>query len=126
MAFELEGVREDESDDEEDDETKFDEETWGDEEEIVEEIEMSPEDLATWRKFNPTMEDDLLTTGGAWGDGQPQEDGMGGMGDSTNLADLILEKIAEAEARKEGQFMTGAIEEEAFELPPKVIEVYTK
>lgn len=125
VAFEFEGVRDEESEEEED-EAKFDEETWGDEEEIVEEVEMSPEDLATWRKFNPTMEDDLLTTGGAWGDGQAQESGMAGMSESTNLADLILEKIAEAEAKKEGQFMTGAIEEEAFELPPKVIEVYTK
>lgn len=125
-AFEFEGVR-DEDESEEEDDKKYEDETWGDEEEIVEEVEMSPEDLATWRKFNPTMEDDLLTTGGAWGDGQAQEgSGMGGMGESTNLADLILEKIAEAEAKKEGQFMTGAIEEEAFELPPKVVEVYTK
>lgn len=128
-AFEFEGVR-DEDGSEEEEEGKFEDDTWGDDEEIVEEVEMSPEDLATWRKFNPTMEDDLLTTGGAWGDGQAQEGsgmgGMGGMGESTNLADLILEKIAEAEAKKEGQFMTGAVEEEAFELPPKVVEVYTK
>ncbi len=123
-AFDFDNAR-DEDSDEEDDDVKFKDEEWGDEEEIVEEVEMSPEDLETYKKFFPTQEDDLLTTGGAWGSGEGAEDsGMGGQ--STNLADLILQKIAEAEEKKENQFMTGAVEEEPFELPPKVVEVYTK
>lgn len=112
------------SDDEAGAKERFGEEVWGDEEEEVEEIEMDPNDLETYKKFFPSQEDDLLRTGGQWGAGE--EGGDAGMGGETNLADLILEKIAEAEARKEGQFLTGAIEEEEFELPEKVKEVYTK
>lgn len=47
----------------------------------------------------------------------------------TNLADLILEKIAEFEAKQSGQepnVMGGGAPEDAVQLPMKVIEVYSK
>lgn len=101
-----------------------DAEAWGDEDEVVEEIELAPEDLETYSKFFPTQEDPLLRQG--WG-GEADDDEAG---DSTNLADLILEKIAAHEAaqggRGDAQFMAGAVPDDNFELPPKVIEVYTK
>lgn len=99
-------------------------EDWGDEDEIVEEIELDPEDLETYSKFFPTQEDPLLRQG--WGGEADDDEG----GESTNLADLILEKIAAHEAsqggRGDAQFMNGAVPDEDFELPPKVVEVYTK
>lgn len=52
------------------------------------------------------------------------EDGQG-----TNLADLILEKIAAHEARQSGQqpvIHGGGEPAEAIELPAKVVEVYSK
>ncbi|KFY81956.1 hypothetical protein V500_10934 [Pseudogymnoascus sp. VKM F-4518 (FW-2643)] len=99
-------------------------EDWGDEDEIVEEIELDPEDLETYSKFFPIQEDPLLRQG--WGGEADDDEG----GESTNLADLILEKIAAHEAsqggRGDAQFMNGAVPDEDFELPPKVVEVYTK
>jgi essential nuclear protein 1 len=48
-------------------------------------------------------------------------------GESVNLADLILEKIAAHEAAQERRENNlGPPDEEDYELPPKVIEVYTK
>ena len=46
----------------------------------------------------------------------------------TNLADLILEKIAAHEATHTGQplMQGGGPPEEALELPEKVVEVYSK
>jgi hypothetical protein len=51
-----------------------------------------------------------------------------GDGDGTNLADLILEKIAAHEAGQSGQpiIYGGGEPEEAVELPAKVVEVYSK
>lgn len=51
------------------------------------------------------------------------EDGQG-----TNLADIILEKIAAHEAGQSGQpvIQGGGEPEEAVELPAKVVEVYSK
>jgi essential nuclear protein 1 len=99
-------------------------EDWGDEDEIVEEIELDPEDLETYSKFFPAQEDPLLRQG--WGGEADDDEG----GESTNLADLILEKIAAHEAsqggRGDAQFMNGAVPDEDFEMPPKVVEVYTK
>jgi essential nuclear protein 1 len=94
-------------------------EAWGDEEE-VEEIEVDPEDLETYKKFMPDEEDDLLKHG--W-DRRPTGDEP--EGDSVNLADLILEKIAAFEAKQSGEPQPGALDED-YELPPKVVEVYTK
>ena len=49
-------------------------------------------------------------------------------GQGTNLADLILEKIAAQEATQTGQPIVqgGGPPEEAIELPAKVVEVYSK
>lgn len=96
-----------------------DDEGWGDEEEEeVEEIEVDPEDLAMFNKFNPEF--DPATLLGAEAD---DEDGAG-----TNLADLILEKIAEHEAQQgqERVIMGGGAPEDAVEIPGKVAEVYTQ
>ena len=49
-------------------------------------------------------------------------------GDSTNLADLILEKIAAHEAAQSDQpvVMGGGAPEDAVEIPAKAIEVFEK
>lgn len=94
-------------------------EAWGDEDEEVEEIEVDPEDLETYKRFLPDEEDDLLKHG--W-DRRPTGDEE--QGDSVNLADLILEKIAAHEAA-ESRGAAGAPDDD-YELPPKVVEAYTK
>ena len=96
-------------------------EAWGDEEEEVEFDELSPADQAMFAKFMPEQEDQLLKTG--WG-GEAIEDEEG----TTNLADLILEKIAEKEAMeaKLGDGQEPKPVDDDFEIPPKVVEVYTK
>lgn len=106
---------------EDDEEEPFeDAEAWGDEDEEVEEIELAPDDLATFSKFFPTEEDPLLRQG--WGG--EAEDGEEGQG--TNLADLIMEKIAAHEAGQgEGpRNIPGPVDD--VEIPGKVVEVYTK
>jgi hypothetical protein len=85
-------------------------EEWGNEEEDVEETELSPADRAMFRRFFPTEEDQLP---------------------GTNLADLILEKIAAHEAAQAAnggrpQGVPGPIGEDLDEIPEKVAEVYTK
>lgn len=117
-AFDFESRFEDEE------EPYEDAEEWGDEDDIVEEVELAPEDLETFSKFFPTKEDPLLRQG--WGgEAEEAEEGHG-----TNLADLILEKIAAHEAAQSGQNpgargIPGPPDDE-FEIPPKVVEVYTK
>ena len=105
----------------------MDEDAWGDEDDVVEEIEVDADDLETFNKFvAPTMKEDPLLTHG-W-DGKLGEDGdTGGDAQGTNLADLILAKIAQKESALQG----GEVEdvnpvEEEYELPPKVVEVYSK
>ncbi|KAL6891111.1 Bystin domain-containing protein [Trichoderma longibrachiatum] len=97
-----------------------DEEAWGDEDEMVEDVEVDPQDLDTYRKFmGDEEEDDLLKHG--WdlkGSGEAQ-------GESVNLADLILEKIAAHEAAQAGGDNVRPPDDD-YELPPKVVEVYTK
>ncbi|KAL2754313.1 hypothetical protein ACRALDRAFT_1081400 [Sodiomyces alcalophilus JCM 7366] len=107
-----------------DDRQYDDEEAWGDEEEEVEEIELDPEDLETYRKFFPDAGDEpsAMLRDAGWGS-KGQDEDMGG-GGGTNLTELILEKIAEheaAEARREA-----GVPDESYELPPKVIEAYSK
>jgi essential nuclear protein 1 len=110
--------------DEEEDEPFADGEAWGDEEDVLEVDELTPDDQAMFKKFFPSQEDELLRTG--WGGGASAlEEGPG-----TDLAALILEKIAEheaAQARKNGgdQGGPGPIDDD-YEIPPKVVEVYTK
>lgn len=112
----------------EEEETYEDEEAWSGIDEEVEEVdvdELAPEDLATFNKFFPTQEDPLLRQG--WGG----EDDGGAAGEDegqgTNLAELILEKIAAHEAAQGNgaRDIPGPIDEE-MEIPPKVVEVYTK
>ncbi|KAH7150130.1 Bystin-domain-containing protein [Dactylonectria estremocensis] len=109
-------------DDEADEENKTydDDEAWGDDDEVVEEIEVDPNDLEMYKKFLPDEEDDLLKHG--W-DLKPSG---GEEGESVNLADLILEKIAAHEASQSRRDHQMAAPDDDYELPPKVIEVYTK
>ncbi|KAL2015475.1 hypothetical protein VTK56DRAFT_5381 [Thermocarpiscus australiensis] len=101
-------------------------EAWGDEEDVVEDDEVDAADLDTFNRFiAPTMDDDPLLTHGWDGrpsDGDAKDQGPGG----PNLADLILAKIAEKEAMQGGRQEDVNPVEEDYELPPKVIEVYTK
>lgn len=93
-----------------------DEEAWGEEEEEIEEIEIDPNDLATFNKFIPTDEDPIHWPG--------QEEQPSGPG--TDLAALILEKIAAHEAEHPSNVQGGGHPEDAVELPAKVVEVYSK
>lgn len=56
----------------------------------------------------------------------PQEPSADGEG--TNLADLILEKIAEYEAKQSGEpfVQGGGPPEDAVQIPAKAVEVYEK
>jgi essential nuclear protein 1 len=121
-AFDFESRLEGEEDEEEQTFEEFEE--W-DEEGEVETIELAPEDLETFNKFFPTQEDSLLRNGwpGAGGEEEADE------GPGTNLADLILEKIAAHEAAQAAnggaRNEPGPIDED-FVIPEKVVEVYTK
>ncbi|KAL6855823.1 Bystin domain-containing protein [Trichoderma novae-zelandiae] len=103
-----------------------DDEAWGEEDEMEEDVEVDPEDLDTYRKFmGDEEEDDLLKHG--W-DLKPSGEAQG---ESVNLADLILEKIAAHEAAQAGGGGGGGggnvrAPDDDYELPPKVVEVYTK
>jgi len=99
-----------------------DEEAWGEEEEEVEEIEIAPDDLAMYNKFFPQEEDELLKKGWPGVAEETEEESAG-----TNLADLILEKIAMHEAGQDRSMRNepGPVDED-FEIPEKVVEVYSK
>ena len=117
-AFEFERSLRDEEDSDEEAAIPEDDEAWGDEEdEEVEEVEVDPEDLAMFNKFNPEFDPATLLAP------QSAEEG-----ESTNLADLILEKIAQHEASQaQGHVIRGGgAPEDAIELPAKVVEVYTQ
>ncbi len=80
---------------------------------------MDPNDLDMFNRYLPAK-GDLLTQ---------QLPGIDtGESQGTNLADLILEKIAAYEATQTGQRpVQGTGEpEDAIELPAKVVEVYSK
>ncbi|EGP90414.1 unnamed protein product [Zymoseptoria tritici ST99CH_1A5] len=103
-----------------------DEEAWGSEEE-VEEIEVDPNDLEMFNKFNPSFDPSTLL--------DPKNDTPDdeAQGPGTNLADLILEKIAAHEARGGAaddniphHVQGGGDPNDAVELPAKVVEVYTQ
>ncbi|KAJ5692036.1 hypothetical protein N7462_001459 [Penicillium macrosclerotiorum] len=104
------------------DDDKFDNDGWVDEEEEIEEIEVDPNDLDMFNKFMPggNDEDPIFA---------PREPGA--QGQTTNLADLILEKIAEHEAKQNGEtggpfIQGGGLPEDAVQIPAKAIEVYEK
>lgn len=99
-------------------ELENDDEAWGDDDSAAEEQDVDPNDSDLFNKYmqQPTRQDPVSPSAHE-GDGQV-----------TNLADLILEKIAMHES---AQSRTPAVHgggppEEAVELPMKVIEVYTK
>jgi hypothetical protein len=94
-----------------------DEEAWGEDDEEVEEVEIDANDLAAWNKFIPTDENPIVWPGE---EAQPQ-------GPGTDLAALILEKIAAHEAgdgavQQPREIMGGGAPEDAVELPAKVVE----
>ncbi len=110
----------------EDDEEQIIEEyeEW-DEEGDVEPVELAPGDLATFNKFFPSQEDSLLRNG--WpGVNDRDEDERPGI----NLADLMLEKILEKEAfdaaNEGGAHKSPGLADEDFEIPEKVVQVYTQ
>ncbi|KAL2816759.1 Bystin-domain-containing protein [Aspergillus granulosus] len=116
-AFDFESRFEDE-DVYSDDEGRFNEEQWDDEEEIEEVVD--PNDLDMFHKFVPRGEEDPIFN--------PRGTDTGGQ--TTNLADLILEKIAEHEAKQAGHsgpiIQGGGLPEDAVQIPAKAIEVYEK
>ncbi|EEH39078.2 bystin [Paracoccidioides lutzii Pb01] len=109
-----------EEDEREDDGEQYGEDEWADVEEEVEEAEVDPNDLDTFHKFVPRGEEDPIFNPRNPDD---QEQGQG-----TNLADMILEKIAAYEARKgdQPQIIGGGEMENAVELPAKAVEVYQR
>ncbi|KAL4904241.1 hypothetical protein BDW74DRAFT_155353 [Aspergillus multicolor] len=117
-AFDFESRFEDE-DVFSDDEGKFNEDQWDDEEEI-EEVEVDPNDLDMFHKFVPRGDEDPIFN--------PSGPESGGQ--TTNLADLILEKIAEHEAKQAGNagptIQGGGLPEDAVQIPAKAVEVYEK
>lgn len=95
-----------------------DDEAWGSDDDEVEEVDVDPADLATFNRFLATDDNPIV-----WpGDAAPAPGG------ETNLADLILAKIAEHEAANPSQpaIHGGGDPEDAMELPAKVVEVYSK
>ena len=109
----------------EENENYDDEDAWGSDEE-VEEVEIDPNDLDTFNKFNPSFDPStlLLPKNDA-----PDEEAQGS---GTNLADLILEKIAAHEAQQEAgaeglpPVRGDGPPDDAVELPGKVVEVYSQ
>ncbi|KAF1835559.1 rRNA processing protein-like protein Bystin [Decorospora gaudefroyi] len=97
-----------------------DDEAWGEDDEEVEEVEIDANDLAAWNKFIPTEENPIV-----WPGEEAQPSGQG-----TDLAALILEKIAAHEAEggqvQNPKVQGGGAPEDAVELPAKVVEVYSK
>ncbi|KAK6501111.1 snoRNA-binding rRNA-processing protein [Arthrobotrys musiformis] len=96
------GEWEDESDEDDDDQYQ---DEYGDDE-VVEEVRVNEEDEELFNKFLPSTSE------------RP----------AISLADKILEKIAQHESSLHAKGSHGGmdIDEERAELPPKVIEVYTK
>ncbi|RKF56458.1 Uncharacterized protein C13G1.09 [Golovinomyces cichoracearum] len=101
-------------------------EEWGDDEnKEVQEVEVA--DIEAFNKFFPQEQDLLLKKG--WG-GQINEEDDESNGRETNLADLILDKIAAHEvtqcgnaARTQAAFRAP---DQEYRLPEKVVDVYTK
>jgi essential nuclear protein 1 len=93
-----------------------DDEAWGEDEEEVEEVEIDADDLAAYNKFMRTDDNPIV-----WPGEEAQPSGQG-----TDLAALILEKIAAHEASdgavKQPEILGGGAPEDAIELPAKVVE----
>lgn len=101
------------------------EEAWGSDEEVGE-VEVDPNDLDTFNRFNPSFDPSTLL--------QPRNDAPDdeSKGPGTNLSELILEKIALHEAQQDAsgegrpQVQGGGDPDQAVELPAKVVEVYSQ
>lgn len=115
-----------------------DDEDWLPEDEgQVEDVD--PEDLAIYSKFLPEGAEFAdfapslanLSTNGRTTNG-PREDHGETQGQTTNLADLILQRIAEKEALQdpssttEKRYIGGGAPEDAIEIPLKVAETFSK
>lgn len=117
-AFDFESrMGEDDAEDVQVDHFDDDDEGWGDDDDNqVEEVEIDANDLAAWNKFIPTDENPIV-----WPGQEAQASGPG-----TDLAALILEKIAAHEATggqaQQPEIMGGGDPEDAVELPAKVVE----
>jgi essential nuclear protein 1 len=87
--------------------------------------EVDPNDLDMFNKFMPGGNDEDPIFGTRQPGEQIQQQ-------TTNLADLILEKIAEHEAKLNGEnvggqyVQGGGIPEDAVQIPAKAVEVYEK
>lgn len=108
-----------------------DEEPFGSEDDVVGGDEVDVKDLDAFNKFIPPSIDQSIITGlGGTSEAPPVQAGDDGKG-GTNLADLILRKIAEFEANggKPSADLDGPAfmdDEEEMELPPMAVEVYTQ
>ncbi|KAL8995280.1 MAG: hypothetical protein Q9169_004953 [Polycauliona sp. 2 TL-2023] len=95
-----------------------DDEAWGSDDSAQEEQDVDPKDADLFNEYmqQPSGQDAIL---------QPTHAGDGQV---TNLADLILEKIAMHESAQSGEpaLQGDGPPEEAIELPSKVVEVYSK
>lgn len=114
-------------DDEEIEEVVFEDDTFGGDDELQEETgeEIEVDDLETFNKFLPSEQENPLS--GWLADGDADEAAAQAQGSGTNLADLILAKIAEHEAKSQNiNDASAAPFEEDYELPPKVVEAFTK
>lgn len=116
-------------DEDEQDDGAYDDDAWGDDDDEVEvdEAEISPEDLAMFNKFMSADEEDpLLKHGWDLKAGAGEEEQQQGS-TNTNLADLIMNKIQafESGAGERGE-MSGMDDFPEEDLPPKVVEVYSK
>jgi essential nuclear protein 1 len=138
-AFDFDSRQEDE--DTENGGTQFDdEEEWlPEDDEQVEDVD--PKDMAIYSKFLPEGAEfaefapslENLSTDGHINIGDlPEDDGAEG-GQTTNLTDLILQRIAEKEAMQEAvdsgqpqRFMGGGAPEDAVEIPLKVVQTFTQ
>lgn len=86
--------------------------------------ELDPNDLDTFHKFIPRGQEDPIF--------DPQqssnENEESTNEEGTNLADLILEKIAEHEATQSGkpEVVGGGAAEDAVEIPKKALDVFQK
>ncbi|KAF7856009.1 hypothetical protein EAF04_009965 [Stromatinia cepivora] len=120
-------------DEDEEDEPEFggeDGEEWGDDDEVPELVELAPEDRDTFRKFfpdkvAPPKSLNNISLGGADHDSEEDENEEE---QGTDLTALILERIAQFEAKQSGQPGAGPAgpQDDGFFVHPKVLEVYTK
>ena len=139
-AFAFDSRFGDEEDDTEDGKAKNydDEDDWMPDDDVAAE-DVDPDDMAIYRKFLPQGDQfvdfapsiaKLSTTERA--DDDIQEPAWDGEGQTTNLADLILQRIAEKEALTAGQgsgqpfIQGGGRPEDAVEIPARVADVFQK